>query len=61
MKKNIFMLLLSAIFVFAVMGCENEGSGEKAGKEIDKAIDKAEKEVNSAIEAVKEKIEKSKE
>lgn len=61
MKKNIFTLLLVTTFALAIIGCENEGSAEKAGKEIDKVMEKAEKETKNAIDTVKEKIEEAKE
>ncbi len=61
MERKVFMLLLSAIFAFAIMGCENEGSAEKSGKEIDKAFNKAEKEVSATLDKVKDKMEKTKE
>lgn len=60
MKRNVFMILLSVIFAFAVIGCENEGPAEKAGKKIDNAVIKAEKEVNDTIDTVKEKTEEAK-
>ncbi|MCP3907087.1 MAG: hypothetical protein GY712_03630 [Oceanicoccus sp.] len=61
MRQKIVVLFLSAIFAFATTGCENEGSAEKAGKEIDKAYEKAEKEVNKTIDNLKKKMEETKE
>ncbi len=61
MRRKVFVLLLIAIFVFAITGCENEGSAEKAGKEIDKTYKKAEEEVNKTIDNLKKKMEETKE
>jgi len=72
MKKETMILIASIFLSILLVACENEGSAEKAGKEIDKtiteagkefdkAITKTEKEVNDAIETVNEKIEETQE
>ncbi len=61
MRRKILALLVSAIFVVAITGCENEGSAEKAGKEIDKTYKKAEAEVGKTMDNLKKKMEEIKE
>ena len=61
MKRGIFVLFLSVFLSFLLTGCENEGSAEKAGKEIDKASQKVEKKAEEMIDKVKEKVEEVKE
>ena len=43
MKRGFFILFLSVLLSFLLAGCENEGTAEKAGKEIDKASQTVEK------------------
>lgn len=54
MKRRFLILFLSVFFSFLLAGCENEGSAEKAGKEIDKASEKVEKKAEEVIDKVKE-------
>lgn len=50
---------LTALMI-AVSGCQKqEGSAEKAGKEIDKAVEQAGEKVDKAAEKVGEQIEKA--
>lgn len=62
MKRRIAGIAVCLLIALFGVGCENEeGSAEKAGKEIDKAYKKAEKEVNKTIDKLKEKAEELKE
>ncbi len=44
-----------------LVGCQKEGSAEKAGKEIDRAAEKAEQEIEQTTEKAEKKIEAAKE
>ena len=46
--------------VFGLVGCQDEGTAEKAGKKIDRAAEKAELQVDQATEKAGEKIEAAK-
>ena len=48
--KNIFTLLLVAIFSYAITGCEKQSEAEKAGNEIGDAIEEAKDDVKEATE-----------
>lgn len=48
MWKKIIILCVSALFAFAQIGCEREGTAEKAGKNIDKALDTTKEKINDA-------------
>lgn len=54
MKRGIFLLFLSVLLSFLLAGCENEGSAEKAGKEIDKASKTVEKKAEEVMDKAKE-------
>ena len=61
---NIVLSLLIASFTIGIVGCEQEGTMEKAGKEIDKAAkdvgkatEEAMKEAGEAVEDAQQKVE----
>jgi len=56
--RKIFIVFLVS-FVFGLAGCQQEGTGEKAGKKIDQAAEKAEKKIEGAGTAVSQKAEKA--
>lgn len=39
--KTMFMIMLVASLTTGVVGCKKEGTGERAGKAVDKALDDA--------------------
>lgn len=41
MWKKLMVLMVLGLFVAMHVGCEKEGTAEKAGKEVDKAYDSA--------------------
>ena len=53
LKKLVLVLCLVA-FVSVAVGCENEGSAEKAGKQIDKAMDDAGDSMKGMADKLKE-------
>jgi len=48
LKSKAALLCLLAIFVLSAMGCEKEGTAEKAGKKIDEAVSSAKEKINDA-------------
>ena len=56
--RGIFFVM-SIAFVFGLAGCQQEGTAEKAGQNIDKAAESAGKKVDKVSEAVVEKVEKA--
>jgi len=46
-KVLVIGVAISSLLIFAV-ACEKEGTGEKAGKEIDRAFDSAKQKLNEA-------------
>ena len=50
MKVKKFLVIAFAIscLLISAVACEKEGTGEKAGKEIDKALDSAKQKLNEA-------------
>ena len=50
MKSTIITLLLTLTFIFGITACENEGSAEKAGKQIDNALEQAKEKFEEATE-----------
>jgi hypothetical protein len=48
LRKVILVALALSFMVFATAACEKEGSAEKAGKEIDRAMDSAKKKLDEA-------------
>lgn len=58
--KSVIILLVLGILVAGLSGCKKkEGSAERAGKEIDKAVEKTGKQIDKAVEKTGEKIEKA--
>ena len=63
---NIILTLLIASFTIGIVGCEQEGTMEKAGKEIDKAAkvvgeatEEAMKDAGKAVEDAQQKVEEA--
>jgi predicted small lipoprotein YifL len=50
MKLRIKMIILAAVacFAFAIAGCGEKGTAEKAGKEVDKAAESAKEAIHDA-------------
>ena len=48
-RKFFFMGLAISLLFFATAACERDGSAEKAGKEIDRAMGSAKKKLDEAI------------
>jgi hypothetical protein len=46
--KKTLLVLLSFFFIVSVTGCEQEGTAEKAGKEVDKAFNTAKDKIHDA-------------
>jgi predicted small secreted protein len=58
--RSIIVALVLGVLVAGLSGCKkNEGTAERAGKEIDKAAGKTGQEVNKVVEKAGEKIEKA--
>lgn len=64
--KNIIFPLLIASFTIGILGCEQEGTMEKAGKKIDKSAkeigketEKTMKDAGKAVEDAQQKVEKA--
>jgi hyperosmotically inducible protein len=55
---NIFIVIIMA-FVFGFAGCQQEGTGEKAGKKIDQATEKAGKTMDQKTEKAEETMDDS--
>ena len=53
LKKLVYVLCLVA-FMSVAFGCEKEGSAEKAGKQIDKAMDDASDSMKGMADKLKE-------
>ena len=51
------VLLLSGAAALAITGCKEEGSAEKAGKELDKAAEDAGKQTEQAADDAKKLLE----
>lgn len=56
--KKIFVCLLLTLFAAGVVGCEQEGSMEKAGKAVDEAVEDAAKSVDDVKKDVEESMKK---
>jgi predicted small secreted protein len=54
MAKNILIASLLAMFAIGVIGCEQEGPAEKAGKKIDNAVEEAGEKIEEAGEKIEE-------
>jgi len=50
LMKKIIMIVAMASLMFAITGCENEGSAEKAGKKVDQTLDSLKKKIDDAKE-----------
>jgi len=48
MSKKIIILFVLVMIAFVQIGCEKEGTAEKAGKEVDKAFNTAKDKINDA-------------
>ena len=48
MFKKIIILFVLVMIAFVQIGCEKEGTAEKAGKEVDKAFNTAKDTINDA-------------
>lgn len=46
--KKIIVVVAIVSLMFVTIGCENEGSAEKAGKKVDQTIDSIKKKVDDA-------------
>ena len=64
--KKYFLILFMVLFTAGMVGCEQEGPMEKAGKEIDKAAkdvgkatEDAMKDAGKAVEDAKQKVEET--
>ncbi len=64
--RIIFSLLIASFIAISITGCEQEGTMEKAGKEIDKAAkdvgeatEKAIQDGGQAVEEAQQKVEKA--
>ncbi len=55
-NRGFFIVFLLA-FVLGLVGCQQEGPGEKARKKIDKAADKAGEKIDKAVEKTGKAIE----
>lgn len=49
-KKIIVLVALSAFVAMAAVGCEKEGTMEKAGKKVDQAVDSAKEAAQEATD-----------
>ena len=63
---NYFLILFITVFTLGITGCEQEGTMEKAGKEIDKAANdvgnatkEAIKDAGEAVEDAEQKVEEA--
>lgn len=58
--ESVRVAVVLTALLFAVSGCQKqEGSAEKAGKEVDKAVEQAGEKVDKAAEKVGEQIERA--
>lgn len=58
--RTVVVAMMLGALVAGMSGCKkNEGSAEKAGKEIDKASEKTGNEINKVVNKAGEKIEKA--
>ena len=58
--ESVRVAVVLTALLLAVSGCQKqEGSAEKAGKEVDKAVEQAGEKVDKAAEKVGEQIEKA--
>ena len=48
--KKIIVIVAMASLMFVAIGCEKEGSAEKAGKKIDQTLDSIKGKINEAKE-----------
>ena len=48
--KKMVLPITIILLTFALIGCENEGSAEKAGKKVDQTIDSIKKKIDEAKE-----------
>jgi hypothetical protein len=55
--KKVLFLLLAALLLTAMSGCESEGPMERAGKKIDKAVEDTSKAIKDAGKKKDEKKE----
>jgi len=58
--RSVVAVLVLGILFAGLSGCKKkEGSAERAGKEIDKAVEKTGQQIDKAVEKTGEKIEKA--
>ena len=58
--RSIITALVLSIMAAGVSGCnKKEGTMERTGKEIDKAVEKTEQKIDKAVEKTGDKIEKA--
>lgn len=55
-KKSILNLLALGMLSMALVGCEQEGPAEKAGKEIDQAISQAGQELEKVGDSIQNAV-----
>lgn len=48
MFKSIIIIASVVSLMFVAIGCENEGTAEKAGKQVDQTIDSIKKKIDDA-------------
>ena len=53
-RRIAIALAASSYLVLSVSACEREGPGERAGKEVDKAVESAGKKIEAAGEKIQE-------
>jgi hyperosmotically inducible protein len=54
-----FIIVVIALFVIGLAGCQKEGPAEKAGEKVDQTVEKVGEKVEGAGEAMGEKAEKA--
>ena len=56
LNRTILFIGLALVLALSAAACEEEGTAEKAGKEIDKAAEKATNTVTETYDKVKKKV-----